>query len=93
MSYTVRQVVGHDNGDQYFPKRSGHWEVRNAAGKVVYRFDYEYVADLAEWDDRERWQGPKQVRISADGSCVECVMQKEVNSKQEVIQTHPLPPA
>lgn len=91
MGYSVHQVVSKDNGDEYFPERSGRWEVRDPAGQVVASYKFKYRADLAEWDAREYWTGPKLVRISEDGLCIECVYQQAPNSSAERVEATPLP--
>ena len=100
MTYTVEQVITHDNHDDYFPKRSGKWIVRDAAGAIVYLFKFSYKGDLAEWDTRHHWQGPVDVRISDDGSCIECLHQdhasfgvSEPGPDRGRTERHPLPPA
>lgn len=99
MAYLVRKLTTFDNESAWWPERRGCWEVVDEAGLVVYRFDWTFNGDYAEWDDREFWQGPMLVRISADGHWVECVMQTGVEHgvtfpghTGERIERHPLPP-
>jgi hypothetical protein len=100
MTYSVEQVITYDNHDEFFPKRKGKWIVRNAAGEIVYQFKFSYRGDLAEWDNRHYWQGPADVRVSDDGTCVECLHQdrtrfgaSEPEPNRGRTERHPLPPA
>lgn len=100
MGYTVRNITTYDNENPWWPERRGHWEVVDDAGDVVYSFEWHFNGDKAEWDEREFWQGPRQVRISNDGQWVECVMQTGVEhgftfpgQTGERVERHPLPPA
>jgi len=100
MAYKIERIVEKDNENPWFPEQQGRWEVRDSAGKVIYKFKWEFTGDRAEWDDREFWEGPKAVRISTDGKWVECVYQTGVQhgiafegTLGEKIERHPLPPA
>lgn len=100
MTFSVRNITTFDNENPWWPERRGRWEVLDEAGHVVYRFEWNFNGDYAEWDDREFWQGPMRVRISADGKWVECVMPTGVEHgvtfpgrTGERIERHPLPPA
>ncbi|MCB9933097.1 MAG: hypothetical protein H6841_06730 [Planctomycetes bacterium] len=100
MAYKIERIVEKDNEDPWFPKQQGRWEVRDDAGKVIYKFKWWFTGDRAEWDDREFWDGPMVVRISTDGKWVECVYQTGVQhgiafegTLGEKIERHPLPPA
>ena len=79
MGYSVRKITLQDNHDPWFPKSSGTWEVvDDDTGEVVYRFEWKHTGDYAEWDDRDFYTGPMDVRISSDGQWVECLMQTGV---------------
>lgn len=99
MGYSVRKIILRDNEDEWFPKSSGRWEVVDDHGTVAYKFKWKHTGDHAEWDNRDWYQGPMQVRISADGQWVECVLQTGVKhgisfpgTLGERIERHPLPP-
>ena len=99
MSYKVLKIVDKDNGDEWFPVKQGRWEVHDADGNVIYKFKWKMKGDYAEWDDREWWTGPMEVRISEDGKHVEVCYQTGIkhgiaftDTLGQRVERHPLPP-
>lgn len=99
MGYKILKIVDKDNEDPWFPVRKGRWEVHDDDGKVLYRFKWKMKGDYAEWDDREWWTGPMEVRISSDGKYVEACYQTGIQhgiafagTLGQRVERLPLPP-
>ncbi len=101
MAWTVRKVVESrkDESDGWYVVTEGRWEVVDDAGVVAYRFAFSVTEDHTEWPDRYFEDGPRDVRISADGKFVECFYGLEAvagftfeHHPQGKVERHPLPP-